>query len=184
MSKVQEFISKNKFPEERFLPVKGFEGRFWISDHGRIVSNDHRKNTIKFLSPHLDRLGYYASQLRMKPANRKCRVHQLVGEHFCEMKDAGVRMTWNHKDGIKTNNHYSNLEYITARDNCHHSVSTGLLNIKGENHHNAKMDNETVMLIRALRKEGINYNQIGKIVGISRKQATDICKGKAWLHVT
>ncbi len=149
MTKIQEFtpptikacrfIYDNSLPEEKFLPVLHFEGRFWISNFGRIISHDHRKRTVKFLKTHLDSLGYFSTQLRMKPYNRKVRVHQLVGEHFCEMVNIeNVRMTWNHKDGIKTNNHYTNLEYITAKENCAHAVAKGLHNIKGEKHPNYK----------------------------------------------
>lgn len=182
MERVNIFIEYNKFPEERFLPVKNFEGRFWISDHGRIISHDHRKNTIKFISTHLDSLGYYATQLRMKPVNRKCRVHQLVGEHFCEMN--GVNLTWNHKDGNKKNNFYENLEYISLANNFAHAFETGLHNLKGENHPNCKLTKEIVLQMRELRKSGMIYKDIGKRFGVCRRQASDVIRGVNWGWLT
>lgn len=179
-TKVQEFIQLNKFKEERFLPVKGFEERFFISDHGRIISHNLRNNKIYFLNPHLDSLGYYSTQLRNKPISRKCRIHQLVGEHFCEMNNKFVRMCWNHIDGNKKNNHYKNLEYITAKENCAHAVIKGLHNLKGENHFNSKVSSEDVVKMRHLRKLGYTHKSIAIQFNISRKQAGDICNGVNW----
>src|SRR5687768_864885 len=85
MTKVQDFILLYQLPEERFLPVLNFEGRFWISDHGRIISYNGRYGGARFMSPHRDSLGYYNTQLRKAPLSIKKRVHQLVGEHYCEM---------------------------------------------------------------------------------------------------
>lgn len=182
LSKVQVFINNHRLSEERFLPIKDFEGRFWVSDFGRIVSFDHRKNTIKFLSTHLDSLGYYATQLRMKPFNRKCRVHQLVGEHFCEM--IGTGLTWNHKDGIKTNNYYKNLEYVSYAENIAHAVKIGLHNLKGENHPFSKLTKENVLEMRRLRKNGLLYKDIGDKFGICRRQASDVVRGVNWGWLT
>lgn len=181
---VQDFIQSHQFLNEVFKPVKDFEGRFWISNHGNIVSHDHRKNTISFLSPYFDSLGYYNVQLRMKPKVRKCRVHQLVGEHFCDMPTSGERMGWNHIDGDKRNNLYSNLEYISLRENVKHAVSSGLFNTKGVNHHNSKLTEEKVLQIRSLYKTGLTQKKIGEIFGICRRQAGDIINRKNWGWLT
>lgn len=178
--KVQDFIRSHQFPNEVFKPVKDFEGRFWISNHGSIVSHDHRKNTIAFLSPHLDSLGYYTTQLRMKPVNRRCRVHQLVGEHFCPMMETGDRMCWNHKDGNKRNNLYTNLEYITMRDNCGHAVSSGLHDLKGSKHPNSKLSTDQVLQMRELRRKGFIYKDIADKFGVTRRQASDVIRGVNW----
>lgn len=180
-TKIQDFIQSNKLPEERFLPVKNFEGRFWISDHGRIISYDHRKNTIAFLSPYIDSGGYHNTQLRMKPSNRKCRVHELVGEHFCEMIIIpDIKMGWNHKNGNKLYNHFTNLEYISLADNTRHAVEIGLFNIKGEKHPHAKLTEKDVKAIRLLANSGLTHKQIGEKFGICRRQAGDIINLVNW----
>ncbi len=173
------FIEANSMPEERFCPVKNFEGRFWISDFGRIVSHDHRKNTIKFLRPHIDGEGYFATQLRMKPFNRKVRVHILTAEHWVEKKDPSH--TWvNHLTGVKLNNYYKDLEWTTPAGNCKHAVDAGLHNLKGEKHPMRKMTESKVRDIRELYKLGITQQQIGNIYGICRRQAGDIINRKNW----
>lgn len=181
MTNIQDFLTTVAQPGERFLPITNFEGRFWISDIGRIVSFNHK---FKFLNPPIDGTGYRSCTLRMKPKKLCIRLHSLVGQHFCEMKDMGVRMTWNHKDGNKLNNHYTNLEYITAAENCTHAVTNGLYDIKGENHPHRKLSNEQVKEIFALKDSGKSFVEIGKIYSISRRQIGDIINGKAWQHIT
>lgn len=179
-TKVQDFIQIHQLPEERFLPVNKFESRFWISDHGRIISYGGRVQ-ISILSPHLDCLGYYAATLRMTPLKRKCRVHQLVGEHYCPMVYVPEkRMTWNHKDGDKLNNYYLNLEFITIGENVRHAVETGLFDAKGENHFNSKLTENQVREIRLLRTTGLTHEEIGKRFGICRRQAGDIINRVNW----
>lgn len=181
MTKVQDFIQSNQLPEERFLPVTNFEGRFWISDHGRVLSVNGRYAGVNFLKPHLDSLGYYNTQLRKKPQNRKCRVHQLVGEHFCEMIYVpGHKMVWNHKDGNKLNNHYTNVEFVTNARNIQHAVETGLFNIKGEKHPHSKLTEDDVRLIRALYLTGQTHQHIADKFGICRRQAGDIINRVNW----
>lgn len=182
MANLQEFLQTISFQSERFLPVTNFEGRFWISDHGRLVSFNHK---YKLLKPHIDNVGYYACTLRMKPVKLCTRIHVLVGEHFCiKVGNGEKRMTWNHKDGNKLNNHFTNFNYITAGDNCTHAVETGLYNIKGEKHPYAKMNNEKVLSIYALRNTGKSNSEIGKMFGLGRRQTADIINGKAWQHIT
>jgi hypothetical protein len=181
MTKVQDFILLYQLPEERFLPVLNFEGRFWISDHGRIISYNGRYDGARFMSPHLDSLGYYNTQLRKSPLSIKKRVHQLVGEHYCEMiPTPGERMVWNHKDGNKLNNHYTNLEYVTAGQNMSHAVSMGLHNLKGENHPHRKLTEKQVLEIRQLRKDGLLYKDIASMYDIGRRQASDIARRINW----
>lgn len=180
-TKVQDFLQSNLIPEERFLPITNFEGRFWISDHGRIMSHDHRKDTISFLNPAVDGPGYYNTQLRMKPINKRVRVHVLVGEHFCEMVPVyGHRMVWNHKDGNKLNNHYTNIEYVTMLHNSQHAVRTGLFDRKGVKHHNVKITEEMVLQMRQMRKEGMIYKDIAIKFGIGRRHAADVVNGVCW----
>lgn len=57
--------------------------------------------------------------------HRPIRLHRLIGLLFCEMKD-GCKIV-NHLDGNKLNNHFSNLEWTTARENTRHAAKLGKL---------------------------------------------------------
>jgi len=181
MTNIQDFISTISFDSERFISVKNFEGRFWISDHGRLISFNHN---FKLIRSWIDSTGYYACTLRMKPVKFCTRIHVLVGEHFCTMEDKGVRMAWNHIDGNKLNNHYSNLEYITAKDNCKHARETGLCDVKGERHGMSKLTNDSALSIFTLKNTGKSSSEVGAMFNISRRQVSDIWRGAAWSHLT
>jgi hypothetical protein len=58
---------------------------------------------------------------------KNLRVHRLVAELFCN-KDDPKKNIVNHIDGDSKNNHYSNLEWTTNRENTRHASKLGLLN--------------------------------------------------------
>lgn len=166
-------------PEERFLPIKDFEGRYWISDFGRIVSHDLRKNFVTFLKPYIDSHGYYAPTLRMKPKKSRTRMHVLVAEHFLE-KQSPAQTQVNHKTGLKFWNYYKDLEWCTPAGNLSHAVETGLHNLKGERHPNGKLKEHQIKEIRSLYLSGLTQKQIAEKFGICRRQAGDIINRKNW----
>lgn len=178
------FIWANSMKEERFVPVNGFEDRFWISDFGRVISCNHRNGTVNFLNPHIDLSGYYQTNLRKKPANRKVRIHTLVGEYFVDKKYP-THDTVNHLLGIKLSNYYKDLEWTTRGENIKHAVATGLMDFKGEKHHNSKLTIDQVREMRKLREtQGLTYNKLGGLFGIQRRHASDVVRGINWGWLT
>ena len=95
--------------------VQGYEGLYQVSDCGQVKSLP-RKGCKKerILKPVLNAYGYYKVIL-CKDGNRKSfLVHRLVALAFLEGDNS---LTVNHKDECKTNNHVSNLEYLSSGDN-------------------------------------------------------------------
>lgn len=101
--------------------------KYEISNHGHI----RLKNDKSFHPFHLNHKGYVITTLStLEPRFSKGRkkydksipVHRLVAYTFYGESDLQV----NHINGIKTDNDYKNLEYITCQDNCHHAIDTGL----------------------------------------------------------
>ena len=82
-------------------------------------------------------------------------VHRLVATHF--LPNPYNYSQVNHKDGNKLNNHYSNLEWCTEKQNIQHAFETGLR--KGFIHVNDKRK----YLKRIL--EGENATNLAKEIG-------------------
>lgn len=53
-------------------------------------------------------------------------VHRLVASLFCPNDNPEELTQVNHKDGDKSNNHYSNIEWVSPSDNMRHSHKRGL----------------------------------------------------------
>jgi hypothetical protein len=170
--------------EEIWKDVKGFEGRFKISNQGRVLSINGRYNGEQILNIHVDKLGYHFTTLRMAPLKRQVRVHQLVAEHFLIQPEGLHYPCTNHKDGNKLNNHVDNLEWVSRKDNCTHAVDTGLHDAKGSKHHNSKLTESEVKEMRTLYNEyPISHRAIGVLYGVTREQARDVINRKNWKHI-
>jgi hypothetical protein len=68
--------------------------------------------------------GYFVVTLHALKKRRKIGIHRLVMDAFVGPLPPGMHT--NHKDGVKTNNKLSNLEYITPLENSRHAAAMGL----------------------------------------------------------
>lgn len=106
--------------EEIFKPIEGFP-KYYISNYGRVLSKKQHKDRI--MKPYLDSgKKYYMIDLKANNVKSKCLVHRLVCKAFVDNPN-GYDVV-NHKDHNSLNNYYENLEWVTTRQNVHHSYST------------------------------------------------------------
>lgn len=84
-------------------------------------------------------------------------VHRLVASAFIENRDKLPCV--NHIDGNRSNNHVSNLEWVTNKDNVRHSWEVGLRNIQRMR----KLDYSHMKDILKLREQGLSFSKIGAI---------------------
>ncbi len=140
--------------KEEFRDVKGFEGYYEVSNLGNIRSVDRfvGKNANKFVEgipfkTPKDRYGYFRANLR-KEGGRSCKlVSRLVAEAFIPNPDN--KPTVNHKDGVKTNNCVSNLEWATHSENQKHKFDTGLATQVSFKNNASKLTEESLKAIRS-----------------------------------
>src|SRR5688572_79444 len=111
---------------EQWKDIQGYEGKYQISDCGNvrrireyaINSRVKSKTPERNLTPMYNRQGYVKVQLRKDNGFKNYFVHRLVASHF--LNNDGDKKTVNHKNGIKDDNHLSNLEWCTQSENNYH----------------------------------------------------------------
>lgn len=111
--------------KEEWKDIKGFEGRYMVSNTGKILSLHFKgSKEQKCLKPTANERGYLAVIFYKKSKANRFFVHRLVAEAFLE-KPVGMNEV-NHRDGNKSNNVYTNLEWCTSSQNKRHGARTGL----------------------------------------------------------
>jgi len=111
--------------KEIWKPLKGFEGLYEISTHGRVKSlnyNNTRKPGI--MKDYDNNYGYRWIALRKNGKTHEITIHRLMGETFLDLDRSNKKLVINHKDLDKKNNRLENLEIISPRANRHHYVKT------------------------------------------------------------
>ncbi len=89
----------------------------------------------------------YLQIRRMENGQRvNASAHRLVYHHFFGPIPDG--MVVNHLDGVKSNNHPSNLEIVTPSENVKHAYRTGLKDEHGESNPTAFLTDDQVVSIR------------------------------------
>ena len=109
---------------EEWRPVKGFEGLYEVSNHGRVRSLDRVVEKIEWNGKKYQRLyrgkilyinllntGYCSATLCIDGRCENIVVHRLVAQAFIPNPDNLPCV--NHKDECKSNNHADNLEWCT-----------------------------------------------------------------------
>jgi len=170
--------------KEVFVPVKGFEERFKISNAGTLISVNGKIKGEYVVKCSIDPYGYRSTSLWHGQKRWCVRVHTLVAKHFVENRQPEIFETVNHIDGNKLNNHHSNLEWCTRGMNMAHAFRTGLIDKKGEKSTNAKLKSEDVLDMRAKYATG-NYTQkqLAAPYGMSRRHVSDILNRVNWKHI-
>jgi len=111
----------------RLVPGCSF---LFVSDHGDVYSTNPDKNDAGPASTVFNSSGYLiSSKGRGKHdlgPNKSPIVHRMVAMAWVNTDRDFERSDVNHKDGNKLNNHASNLEWCSRRENLHHAMASGL----------------------------------------------------------
>ena len=108
--------------DEKWAGIEDFNCLYYISNYGRVYSV-RSKRTLKGGI----RGGYRSLNLSGVThglGTKSCYFHRLVAKYFVDGYKDGLEI--NHKDGIKGNNHYKNLEWVTKSENKLHAIRMGL----------------------------------------------------------
>ena len=166
---------------EIWKDIEGYNGKYQVSNYGnirsysrwgngRILQGGYTKgNPQKYRFVALVGVG-------RKDIHNKY-IHRLVAEHFCDNPNQYNEV--NHIDGNTMNNHASNLEWCSHKQNMENAVKRGVLNNrkKGKDNPNSKkvlqMTKDGVLI-----KEWESVNQIMRETGIPASYIFKVCSPK------
>jgi len=144
-----------------------------VSSSGGVKNN----KTGRILKQGIDAMGYPVAGLRKEGKRKTKLIHSLVLESFVSKRPEGKEC--NHKDGVKDNNYYRNLEWVTRSENMIHAYANDLkVTPKGENHPNVKLKDDEAWLIRRLLDGGVAQRLIANMFKCSQTSIYEIKNNK------
>lgn len=99
---------------EKWLVIKEFEGKYFISNRGRVKTQTGK---IKKLQD--NRRGYYCCGFYYNGKAVMRKTHRLVAQEF--LPNPKNKPQVNHKNGNKKDNNVENLEWVTQSENMTHA---------------------------------------------------------------
>lgn len=165
---------------EIWLPIKGYEGLYDVSNFGRVRSVDRiiyktskngklyssiRKGVILSLKPNEKRNNYVEVGLCKEGVRTNLKVHRLVAIAF--IPNPENKPDIDHIDGNPLNNNASNLRWVTKSENMKNPITVDRLR--------NSIDREK----RGERMKGdLNPSRRFSFTEERRKAISDRCKGK------
>lgn len=163
---------------EHWLPAPSYPG-LEASSEGRVrrsITVSGRRPQI--LNGGVTRLGYHQSVTTIWGGRKNFKFHQVVADAFHGSKPfdgAVVR----HLDGCPTNNRPSNLAWGTAAENSADTVAQGR-QTRGSAVNTARLNQGSLVKIKAMKSRGMNGEQIAKHFGVARSTINRFLRGETW----
>lgn len=165
----------------RICNIKGYEDiepMYWLSNYGKVFSEYTGLLTQTFSFDYA-----YVMLRTIYGGMKRVRVHRLVMLGFnyfegCESYEV------NHKDGNKSKNVFTNLEWNTRKENMDHAVEHGLA-ASCENSYKATITNEQAIKICELLSTGEYLcTEIADIVGCQKCIVNGIAGRNTWIMIS
>jgi hypothetical protein len=151
---------------EVWKSVVGFEGRYEISDQGR-VRNLRTRRLLK-----LNGVRYIHVALQVNGVREDRSVHKLMLAAFVGPCPVGLHAL--HWDDVKKNNVLSNLRYGTAEDNCADATRNGA------RRRGPIMAPGDADRVKDLNKAGYGVMAIARYLGINRGLVPRLMRGESF----
>jgi len=112
-----------QLPDEVWLPVMGYENDYLVSNYSRVLSIKFNKEVLLIPSVITKKKRYKKISLLLNGKRKYFNIHRLSAINFVPnpLKLPEV----NHKDKDRENNHTSNFEWATNRENNRHKHKNG-----------------------------------------------------------
>lgn len=169
--------------EEMWAPLSPPFYFYLVSNLGRVRSveriDPRGRYRGKILSPGKNSDGYLTVNLLHAGQATSAKVHRLVALAF--IPNPLSKKEVNHRDGVKTNNHHTNLEWVTSSENAIHAYELGLrLPPTGESNGRSKITRKGAEEIRRLLRAGITQTEVARRFNLGQSTVSSIWRGKLW----
>lgn len=160
---------------ENWRDVPGFEGRYMVSDQGRVRS---LLTGIVFCQSLDCQDGYLRVTLTSASGRQKTlRVHVLVLAAFVGPKPPGC--VTRHRDGVRANNVLDNLCYGTPKENTADRERHGTAQHCAQNP-NVKLTPEDVLFVRSYPRHRGTVKDLANMFGVTSAAISAIRNGSSW----
>jgi len=163
---------------EKWAPVKGYEGLYEVSITGEVKGIDRMVITTKglrtikcrILKTRINNAGYLQIKLSKNDKKITTFTHILIARAF--IPNPLNKPEVNHINGIKTDNRIENLEWNTRSENMKHAYRTGLLKPNYKEVIDLCTGRRYTSTYQAARDLNINYKTCSNYLNGNRKNKT------------
>lgn len=176
--------------QEIWVDIQGYEGKYQVSNRGRVKSLEREVSRVGFsyrlperiLSPWCGTTSLYDRvRLYRGGVGTKFTVHRLVARHF--LPDWNPELEINHINGNRYNNAADNLEMCTHQRNMEHAIANDLKNDYGERSRNARLTNAQAEEIRErYHAGGVSQETLAGEYGVCRQTVSAIIRYKKYFR--
>ena len=161
---------------EIWKDIEGYEGLYKISNYGEVWSE--RKQGL--LKKGKCATGYYSVSLYKNKKQKQYTIHRLVAINF--IKNPFEKPCINHIDENKKNNHYSNLEWVTHKENSNWGTAIERRKTKRSKQIvGINIDNGQIIEFPSINEAGRNgYQQSSIWMCVNGRQS--VHKGYKWFY--
>jgi hypothetical protein len=150
---------------------------YFVSESGGIFRDG------KELSTSLTNKGYKTFHSSVKKIRKHISIHRAVALLYVPNPNNLPQV--NHIDGDKLNNHYTNLEWVTNKQNRIHAIENGLMKV-GTDYEHTKLSEDDVKYIRENyipKHPEYGGRALSKKFGVGEAQISRIVNNTRWTHL-
>ena len=163
---------------ENYKIIPDTEGMYSVSNMGHIKNNA----TNFILKPYLTERGYLQVCLPFSSKEKRVTVniHKLVAKAFVD--NPYDKPYVNHINCIKTDNIFTNLEWVTPSENNEHAVKNGLIK-SGEDSYLSVLTELQVLEILTALNDGVRNIELARKYNVAFTTIDDIRCNRTWRYL-
>lgn len=163
-------------------PCPGFPD-YIISEYGDIIrtTSCRQSPSGREITQKVTYAGYLDVGLSISGKQYYRRVNRLVCEAW-HGPPPSPKSHACHTDGVRTNNHYSNLRWASCAENHQDKHQHGTW-MCGSKHPLAKLTEELVATIKRRLLQGDSATILSTLYGVPKSKISSIKHGRSWKHV-